>query len=373
MTKFCASCNQERAGDIRFCTTCGAELTDTAGDPTDTDTFTIKRVRPDESATDRAYQETQRVIPSTPSAQSSTSPSAPSGASADRAYQETQLAGWDPQPSWGQSATQPPQGGQYSQPGQNPGYSSPGQFGQSGYSQADYATQPGYPRPDYPGPAYPPSSAPGPRRPGRGRRPALVAGAVVVVLAAGGGAFALVSSLHQHDKGSSTAARSTALGSSTAPTATATTTAPATSTPTTAPPASASAPAGPVAFAAGVSASPYAAQAETTFTHYFGGINAHDYAEYASSLDSAMQAANPKSTFDSGYSTTTDSNEKINSIAGSGSNLTAVVTFKSVQAASDSPDGSACNDYTLALPLVQQGTGYVIATPPSGYASYTDC
>jgi hypothetical protein len=200
-----------------------------------------------------------------------------------------------------------------------------------------------------------------------------VLGAVVVVLAAGGGAFAVASSLH-HGKTGPAAAQSSAAGSSTTPTATATT-APATPspTPTTASPTPAGAPTGPIAFAAGASSSPYAAQVETTFTHYFGGINAHDYTEYASALDSAMQAANPKSTFDSGYSTTTDSNEKINSIGGSGGNLTAVVTFKSMQAASDSPDGSTCNDYTLALPLVQQGSGYVIATPPSGYASYTDC
>jgi hypothetical protein len=182
----------------------------------------------------------------------------------------------------------------------------------------------------------------------------------------------VVSSLH-HGKGNSTAGESSSLGSSTAPTATGTTTTPATSAPASASSAPASTPAGPVAFAAGASGSPYAAQVETTFTHYFGGINAHDYAEYASSLDSAMQAANPKSTFDSGYSTTTDSNTTINSIAGSGSNLTAVVTFKSMQAASDSPDGSTCNDYTLTLPLVQQGSGYLIATPPSGYASYSDC
>jgi hypothetical protein len=193
------------------------------------------------------------------------------------------------------------------------------------------------------------------------------------VLAAGGGAYAVVSSLH-HGKEGLAAAQSSAPGSSTAPAATATT-APATPTPspTSAAPTSAPAPAGPVGFAAGAASSPYAAQVETTFTHYFGGINAHDYTEYASSLDSAMQAANPKSTFDSGYSTTTDSAEKVNSIAGSGSNLTAVVTFKSMQAAADSPDGSTCNDYTLALPLVQQGSGYVIATPPSGYASYADC
>jgi hypothetical protein len=199
---------------------------------------------------------------------------------------------------------------------------------------------------------------------------ALAAGAVVVVLAAGGGAYAVVSSLH-HGKNGTTAAQSSAPGASASPTTAVATTAPPTQAPTTVAPTPT--PAGLVAFAAGASGNPYAAQVETTFTHYFQGINTHNYTEYASSLDSAMQAANPQSSFDSGYSTTTDSGEKINSITGSGSNLTAVVTFKSTQSASDSPDGSACNDYTLTLPLAKQGSGYVITTPPSGYAKYTDC
>jgi hypothetical protein len=200
---------------------------------------------------------------------------------------------------------------------------------------------------------------------------ALAAGAVVVVLAAGGGAYALVSSLH-HGKPGPPAAQSSAPLSSTSPTAV-TTTAPSTQAPATVTPTPAPTPTGPVAFAAGASGNPYAAQVETTFTHYFQGINTHNYTEYASSLDSAMQAANPQSSFDSGYSTTTDSGQKINSITGQGSNLTAVVTFQSTQSASDSPDGSACNDYTLRLPLVKQGSGYVITTPPHGYVKYTDC
>jgi hypothetical protein len=366
--KFCTSCNQERSGDIRFCTTCGTELTNTASDPSDTDTFTIKRARPEETATDRAYSETQRVVSATPSAQF------PAPPAADRAYTETRQASWDQPSGWGQSATQPPQGDQYSRPGRR--YSSPGQLEQPtaiqpGYPSPGYQAGADYSQPGYPGVTYPPSPAPGPRRTGRGRTTALVAGAVVVILAAGGGAFALVSNLH-HGKDGGAAGQSPTVKASTSPAST-TTTAPASQAPTSAAPTPKSAPTGPVALAAGVSASPYAAPLETTFSHYFGGINAHDYAEYASSLDSAMQAANPKSTFDSGYSTTADSSETINSIAGSGSNLTAVVTFKSMQAASDSPDGSTCNNYTLTLPLVRQGSGYVIATPPTGYASWTDC
>jgi hypothetical protein len=112
---------------------------------------------------------------------------------------------------------------------------------------------------------------------------------------------------------------------------------------------------------------------EDVFTRYFTGINSHSYTEFASALDAGMQAKNPQSSFASGYATTTDSNETINSITSSGGGLTAVVTFTARQAPSDSPDNSACNNYTLTLPLVPQGSGYLITTPPSGYASYSDC
>jgi hypothetical protein len=205
---------------------------------------------------------------------------------------------------------------------------------------------------------------------------ALVAGAVVIVLAAGGGAFAVVSSLH-HGKAGSATGQSSAPGAGTSATTGTSTAPPATPSPTATSPAATPTPAptptGPVAFAAAVASNPQAAPVETTFTHYFGGINAHSYAEYASSLDAAMQAANPQSSFDSGYRTTKDSGETISSITGSGSDLTAVVSFKSMQSASDSPDGSTCDNYTLTLPLVRQGSGYVIATPPSGYAAYNAC
>ena len=95
---------------------------------------------------------------------------------------------------------------------------------------------------------------------------------------------------------------------------------------------------------------------ESLFTAYFEGINTHNYAEFASTLDAAMQAKNPQSSFDSGYATTSDSNETINSITPSGSGLKAVVTFTSHQAAADSPDNRRCNNYTLTLPLVPQAS-----------------
>jgi hypothetical protein len=106
---------------------------------------------------------------------------------------------------------------------------------------------------------------------------------------------------------------------------------------------------------------------------YFAGINSHDYAEYASTLDAGMQGNNSSSSFNTGYATTKDSDEVIDSIASNGSGLVAVIAFTSHQASADSVDGSTCNNWQLTLPLVPQGSGYVITTPPSGYATYTNC
>ena len=64
----------------------------------------------------------------------------------------------------------------------------------------------------------------------------------------------------------------------------------------------------------------------------------------------------------------------LTSLTSNGSGLTATVTFTSRQAASQSVDNSRCNDWTLSLYLVPQGSGYLIGPAPSGYQpNYSDC
>jgi len=146
------------------------------------------------------------------------------------------------------------------------------------------------------------------------------------------------------------------------------TTAPATAT------SGSSAPPSTVTLSQTAASSPAAKQVQGLFNRYFNSINTRNYTEYSSTLDSTMRANNPKSHFDSGYATTTDSSEEVNSIAANGDgSLTVNVSFTSTQDPSDSVDNSSCNKWTLNLPLVPQGSGYVISTPPSGYATYTDC
>ena len=105
-----------------------------------------------------------------------------------------------------------------------------------------------------------------------------------------------------------------------------------------------------VAIGQGVTSSAAEPQVETLLSHYFHGINTRDYAEYASTLNPAQQAKQSQSTFESGYSTTTDSGMTLTSLASGGAaGLVATVTFTSHQSPAQSVDHSACNAWTLTL------------------------
>ena len=108
---------------------------------------------------------------------------------------------------------------------------------------------------------------------------------------------------------------------------------------------------------------------------YFSAINRHDYAAYAQLLDPQVLVRTSASAFYSGYASTTDSAETLTGISATDSgSVTAAVTFTSHQQPADSPDHSACDDWSITLYLVPEGAGYLIGPPPSGYqASYTSC
>jgi hypothetical protein len=223
-----------------------------------------------------------------------------------------------------------------------------------------------------PAPPFPPAPLTGPPQRGGGRKGLFIVLAVLVVLAAGGGAYALATKLGKHSTGQP----------STTPTVTASP--PAASSPTggttqqpSSPASSASASPSPtlslVAIAPGVTGTA-GPQVETLLSHYFHGINTHSYAEYASTLNPEEQAKQTQSEFNSGYSSTTDSGMTLTSLSGDGGGLTATVTFTSRQSAAQSVDNSTCNAWTLNLYLVPQGTGYLIGPAPSGYQpNYSDC
>lgn len=127
--------------------------------------------------------------------------------------------------------------------------------------------------------------------------------------------------------------------------------------------------------ASGVASNPAAPQVDAFLNRYFNSINTRNYGEYNSLLDAQKQQSDSRSSFDSGFATTKDSNEVLTSIENTGGGtLTANVTFTSRQSPSDSIDQSACNNWQLSVFLVSQGSGYVMTAAPAGYhASYTDC
>jgi hypothetical protein len=279
-----------------------------------------------------------------------------------------------------------------------------------------------------PGPApYPPQAAqPAPRqltshrlvvaRPATRRRPglqgSLVAAVVLLVLACGGGAYAIVTSLTGHaGNGSGTqasgpatsaAARSSPLtpsaspagasgaGSATASPTPGTTTAPSGSAPS-------GVPSGTGSSAAGTSTTPPAgsgpapgttvavspaAQADSAeptvvawLGRYFTAINTHDYQAYVSLLDSKEAANESRSDFTSGYGTTTDSAATLTSIDDlSGGGEAANVAFTSHQSAAQSVNDSSCDRWTITVYLEPNGSSYVVVPPPAGYhSSYESC
>jgi hypothetical protein len=235
-------------------------------------------------------------------------------------------------------------------------------------------TQPGGP---YPGPMPPGQAAFGPQPPSprRGGSGLLIALVVVLVLAVGGGAFALVSALTSHK----TTAQPPSQPTSGAPATPSSGGGSQTPTPSASASASAS-PSGPadtaVAVAPAAAGNAAAPQVQTLLEHYFAAINAHDYAAYSSLLDAQMRGQNSRSHFDSGYATTHDSAETLTGISGTGgASLAATVSFTSHQSPADSINNSSCTAWTITLYLEPQGGGsYLIGAPPAGYQpSHQDC
>ncbi len=386
---FCTSCGRERSGTTRFCTWCGTEFHDP---PQYEPTAMAEQPRPE------GY-DSPGPGPSAPSpdAWAPTGPyggapgQAPYGGAPGQApyggpggngpeqdefgdtfmgldnFRETMTAGpayAEPTPA----APAHPDPAYVDPTAQLPAYAQPG------YAEPGYPP-PGYPQPDYPQPGYGGPGQPGPGRPAPARRPPgrrnkgiFIAVAVIAFLAVGGGAYALVAD-HSHNSIATPPTPSASISATqsapTSPTA-----------PTTAPPTSASAStsSGTVAVSAAAAGNAAAPQVTAFLNSYFTAINAHDYQAYDSLLDQQLQPY-PQSSFDAGYGSTTDSDETLTSITGTGSGGEAAsVTFTSHQQPAESPDNSSCDQWSITLFLVPNGNGYLDGKAPSTYhASYQAC
>jgi hypothetical protein len=321
---FCASCGRQRVGTARFCGGCGAEFSDL----------------PDAGDQGQPPAEAAPHDPST----------APPDPFASWYQQKPPGSGNDAGSTW--EPTQTVQ----TTPTQPAGYPPSGFTAANPFSAASPVTPPAPPFSPGP-PARPPERG--------GRRGLFIAVAVIVVLAAGGGAYALASSLGKHSTAQPTVSASPSATSAPVSSAGASTSPSASPSPTLSL----------VAVAPGVTTGAAGTQVETLLSHYFHGINTHSYAEYASTLNPEQLAKQPQSEFESGYSSTTDSGMTLTGLSDSGNGgLTATVTFTSRQAPAQSADHSPCNAWTLNLYLVPQGTGYLIGPAPSGYQpTFSDC
>ena len=129
-----------------------------------------------------------------------------------------------------------------------------------------------------------------------------------------------------------------------------------------------------VAMTAVAAASPMGPQVAAFLWRYFDAINRHDYAAYTGLLGSREQAVTPAQ-FDSGFSSTTDSGETLQSVSiAPDGDYQAEVTFTSRQRPSQSQTGTRCTQWDISLFLTPGGTDFLIDPPPSGYrASYAAC
>ena len=398
---FCTKCGRQRTGTGEFCTGCGAQFSDgpdsSTTDPTPADSSTAEPPPAPETFVEPAPPVETTAEPVAP-AQTSVAavPSAdepPDWAAPQAELPTIEPTRWDthwykpgpspaPPPAGPAETPQGPAGG----PSGPPSYGPPS-YGQGGYGPASYAQgSPGHApagQAPYGQPPYqPPPHVPGtigtpPLR--RSQTAILTISLVVVLLAVGGGAYALVSHFTGHKTASPPSSNPTlstpatqAAGTTTPASQRATATTSPTSSPTTSPKVS---PSARVTVAAGVTANPGEPAVAAFLDRYFTAINGHNYTAYSSLLDAREQSVNTPSSFNTGYGSTTDSAETLTGITGTtAGGEAATVSFTSHQSPAESPTKTSCTSWTITLYLQPNGGSYLIGPAPTGYhASYQAC
>ena len=175
---------------------------------------------------------------------------------------------------------------------------------------------------------FPPGGPGGPPDRG-GKRGLFLVLAVIVVLAAGGGAYALATTLGKHSTAQPPAQPATSAPGSPTAVKSQQASAPATSASTSPAP---SPTLSLVAIPTTLNTHGVGPQVETLLSHYFHGINSHGYPEYAGTLTAEQQAKQTQSQFNAGYSSTTDSGMTLTACPTTARGLAATVTFTSRQA-----------------------------------------
>lgn len=223
-----------------------------------------------------------------------------------------------------------------------------------------------------------PQYADDPRQGPRQRKNIAIAAAVVAVLAIGGVAGWLATRPSAHSPSAAASHKPTVAPQPTHASAPVSAPSPVqtpSATPTPSLTATTPASTGLVSPAPGVAGEEAEASVQAFLDSYFAAINAHSYRQFRQLLSPRERGRIPRSTFQSGDSTSTDSNAILTGITSiSDDELAASVTFTSHQAAADSANDSSCTDWAITLYLKQRGGSYVIYPPPASYrASFGAC
>jgi hypothetical protein len=114
---------------------------------------------------------------------------------------------------------------------------------------------------------------------------------------------------------------------------------------------------------AAVPSSPFVGAATTTFSSYFGGINAKNFPQAFSAYSPGYQARMGYQSLASGDATSTDTNVTVTSIGqNNDGSLTVGTTFTSHQSPSSGPNpGETCTNWSLAYHLVPATLGSSLA------------
>lgn len=122
-----------------------------------------------------------------------------------------------------------------------------------------------------------------------------------------------------------------------------------------------------------------AAQAQgiaAMFNTYFDGINTGNYVNAWAAFSPRMQALNSLVEFQAGDSTSYDSGVEVLAAEATGPDSAKVtLSFNSIQAAANGPDGDTCDDWTLDYDLIESpdGSWLIDGTSPHGNTSQTTC
>ena len=114
----------------------------------------------------------------------------------------------------------------------------------------------------------------------------------------------------------------------------------------------------------------------TTFTTYFGGINAGDYQSAYTALAPDRQSPKDYAGFAAGVSTSYDSDIQIvDAQIVDAATVDVLLTFNSLQRTDKGPDGDTCDNWTLVFRMVQMNDGSwrMDGAKPYNGSTHTSC